>query len=72
MFERIDNPKKAIITTEKDAMRFQNLKEVPTVLKENLYYIPIEVHFLQDEGLFNKQLYDYVKKNKKIGELIQK
>jgi tetraacyldisaccharide 4'-kinase len=72
MFKKIENPSKAIITTEKDAMRFQNLKEVPPGLKKNLYYIPVEVHFLQDEALFNKQLYDYVKKNKKIGELIQK
>ena len=61
---------KIIFTTEKDAMRliktnlFEKIKHLP------IYYIPIEIKFhLGGEKGFDKQIVDYVKKNKRNGHL---
>ena len=65
-FEKIDHDKKIIITTEKDAMRFQSMSGIKDPLKENMYYIPIGIEFLDDEGdSFNNQIISYVRKNKR-------
>jgi tetraacyldisaccharide 4'-kinase len=65
-FENIDHDKKIIITTEKDAMRFQSMSGIKNSLKENMYYIPIGIEFLDDEGDdFNNQIISYVRKNKR-------
>ncbi|MBI5218868.1 MAG: tetraacyldisaccharide 4'-kinase [Bacteroidia bacterium] len=64
---------KIIITTEKDAMRimdFEDINDLPAgrqgILKNNLYYIPIETEFLyKDSDTFNKQILNYVRTNKK-------
>ncbi len=65
-FSNIFSKNKVIFTTEKDAMRliktdlFQKIKHLP------IYYIPIEVKFhLGGEKGFNKQILDYVKKNRR-------
>ncbi len=59
-----------IITSEKDAMRINELKNLDKSLKDCMYYIPVEVKFL-DNGArkFNKDLLDYVGKNKEINRL---
>lgn len=49
---------KKIITTEKDFMRLQNL-----IPEEQLYYLPIQTSFLNDEALFNQIIIDYVGEN---------
>ncbi len=61
---------KIIFTTEKDAMRliktnlFEEIKDLP------IFYIPIEIKFhLGGEKGFNKQIVDYVKKNKRNGRV---
>lgn len=55
---------KAIITTEKDAARLIGNPSVPTVIKQNIYAIPIEVDFLNEEtNMFNQIISDYVRKN---------
>lgn len=41
-------PTAVVATTEKDAQRIADAKKVPPALKERLFYIPIEVHFLTD------------------------
>ncbi len=72
-FDKIDCDKKIIITTEKDAMRFQSLKGINETLKKNMYYIPVSIEFLDDEKEnFNNQIIDYVRKNKRDSILYQK
>ena len=53
-----------IVTTEKDATRIKHRKELPQIVRNNIYALPIEVEFLnEEEKLFNKNIYDYVTKN---------
>lgn len=62
-FSDMDIPDKLIITTEKDAARLGGLSLDDTI-KGNLYVLPIEVLFLQEQGeTFNKYIIDYVNKN---------
>jgi len=54
-----------ILTTEKDAMRLQNLN-IDDDLKNLLYYVPIQVKFLQhQQEEFNKIILNYVRSNKR-------
>ena len=54
----------AIITTEKDATRIKHRIDLPRIVRENIYAMPIEVEFLDgEEKLFNKNIYDYVTEN---------
>lgn len=72
-YKKIESPKKIIMTTEKDAMRFQNISEPSSILIDNMYYIPIEVSFKDGtENEFNEQIIKYVKKNKKINSLFKR
>jgi len=72
-FEKIDHDKKIIITTEKDAMRFQSLEGINDILKKNMYYIPVGIEFLDDEEEnFNNQIISYVRKNKRDSILYKK
>lgn len=58
--------KKAIITTEKDAIRFRESVHLSTELKNKLFYIPIGVKFLNNRTSdFNQHILEYVRKNKK-------
>lgn len=62
-FSAIGQETKVIVTTEKDAAR---LREIPLddELKSSMYYIPIEIKFLQgEEEKFNKIITDYVRKD---------
>ncbi len=57
---------RVVITTEKDAIRLSGFTDMPGELKENMYYIPIRVKFLNDRTSdFNQQIIEYVRKNKK-------
>jgi len=63
-FRECPNEKKCIITTEKDAMRLQTMY-IPDDIKSNLYYIPIEPKFIDNnEDNLIKQIREYVTKNK--------
>lgn len=62
-----------IITTEKDAVRMSQLKVLSNIVKENLYYLPIEINFLQDDGeKFNQLILSYVQKNSRNNVMAQK
>lgn len=64
-FYSIKAPRKAIIVTEKDAARLVGM-ELPEDLKKSMYNIGIHVTILQDKKeVFNFQLIDYVRKNKR-------
>lgn len=65
LYESVDNDKKIIITTEKDAVKLRELKDVNKTLINNTFYLPIEVKILDNEVKFNEQIIDYVKKNKR-------
>ena len=53
-----------IITTEKDAVRLQDLPSLPNEIKKNIYIMPIEVVFLYDnEKMFNQIIENYVTEN---------
>jgi tetraacyldisaccharide 4'-kinase len=56
---------KFIITTEKDAMRLQHFTALEEEIKAAMYYIPIHVEFLENEGKnFNHLITNYVRNNK--------
>lgn len=65
-FNLIESDKKILITTEKDAMRLIDDEPLNSIL-DNIptYYLPIEIAFHdQKEYQFNKQILEYVRKNK--------
>jgi tetraacyldisaccharide 4'-kinase len=69
-FEKINTARKIIVTTEKDAMHFKDNAGLPEELKEALYYLPVKIQFLDNEGkLFNKKIVGYVGENKSNREL---
>lgn len=53
-----------IVTTEKDATRIKHRKDLPPIIRDNIYALPIEVYFLDEgEKMFNDNIYDYVTEN---------
>ncbi len=65
-FNSINNNKKIIITTEKDAMRLMYIDYMHDSIKNFIYYIPISIQFLNNEKEhFNNQIIDYVEENKR-------
>jgi len=64
-FSDIRNDKKIIITTEKDAVKIRETGIKNNMLVDKMFYIPIEVKFLDKEEEFNKKIIDYVKQNKR-------
>lgn len=48
-FNRLEGERKFIITTEKDAVRLINNAYFPHALRKQMFYLPIEVDFLQDD-----------------------
>ncbi len=69
-FEGLTSKHKLIITTEKDAVKMNEISEVPGTIVSFLYYIPVEVKFLfNGSKRFNKSVVDYVGKNKAVNKL---
>jgi tetraacyldisaccharide 4'-kinase len=69
-FDSLSGKQKIFITTEKDAVKLRKLKNISRRLKEKMYYIPIEIKFIdgwQEE--FDKNVLEYVKNNRKISRL---
>lgn len=54
---------KMVITTEKDAVRLQSLSYLSDELKENLFYLPIKVSFIEDieTESFNNKIINHVR-----------
>ncbi len=62
--------KKIIVTTEKDTFRILEVENLPETIAENLYYIPIEIRFInQTDNDFDKKILKYVGENKSNFEL---
>jgi len=52
---------KIIITTEKDAIRFLEMKIESKILKDNMAYIPLQIKFLhQAKVQFDKHIHDFI------------
>lgn len=60
---------KIVITTEKDAVRMQALTYLSKELKEKLFYLPINVSFLEKTGSnsFNRKIIEHVKNYQRNG-----
>ena len=64
-FDLMSHANKIIITTEKDLMRLTDLSSDTLTLLHPLYYIPISTQFFDEDKInFNKQILNYVRKNK--------
>jgi tetraacyldisaccharide 4'-kinase len=68
-FEDLAAENKIIITTEKDSMRLKDM-DLPIVIKQNLFYIPLKIKFLDSEGKkFDDKIITYVRENKSNRDL---
>jgi tetraacyldisaccharide 4'-kinase len=65
-FTNLEGERKILITTEKDAARFQKYSDLPEEIKIHMFYIPISIAFLnEEEEKFNNQIITYVNENKR-------
>ena len=62
-FEALKSSNCRIITTEKDAIRLRSGLAIPTVIKENLLYLPIVVSVLDKKEELHQIIENYVAKN---------
>ncbi len=61
---------KVLITTEKDSLRLREAQGVNLLEELPVFYIPIEIDFLYgDKNRFNKQITEYVRKNKPVSSI---
>ena len=51
IYDKLDGKRKFIITTEKDAVRILNNAYYPPTRRDCIYYVPIRVGFLEQDGL---------------------
>ena len=66
VYSKIPETDKIIITTEKDSVRLRGIQDVPEEIRKNMFFIPIKIKFLNDdEENFNKQIFAYVRNNKR-------
>jgi len=66
----LNTARKIIVTTEKDVMRLRDIPDLSADFKQNLYYLPVKVKFLDEGGnVFNKKILNYVGENKSNREL---
>jgi tetraacyldisaccharide 4'-kinase len=66
VFGSMDGNRNVILTTEKDAMRFRKIDGIDPAISQSLYYLPISVRFLENDGEeFKHQILRYVRNNKR-------
>ncbi|MDD4609438.1 MAG: tetraacyldisaccharide 4'-kinase [Bacteroidaceae bacterium] len=69
-FLALEENKRCIVTTEKDAMRLFTLPYFPDALRPFVYVLPIEVNFLRNgQTNFNNLITNYVNKNSRNSKL---
>jgi len=71
-FNTIDATHKYIITTEKDAQRLHAFTELDEATRNVMYYLPVEVYFLENEHHFHELITRYVDNNKRNNILYKK
>lgn len=63
-FHNMRSERKIILVTEKDASRLVSLTEISEDIKNNLYYLPIEIEFIDSkEEDFKEKIYKHVREN---------
>ncbi len=66
VWDKMEGKLKVLVTTEKDAVRLRQTAGMDDEIKKHMYYIPVTVKFIDDEGgSFNNKIIDYVGKNKR-------
>lgn len=65
-YNRLEGERKIIVTTEKDAVRLINNAYFPHALRKQMYYLPIEVEFLQGDDDFISTLTAKITQNKSM------
>ena len=69
----IGQSEKMIITTEKDLVRLKSVKIIPEHFFREVYYIPIEIKFLDKKrDLFNQRILNYVTENRSNSKISQR
>ncbi|MGQ1908881.1 tetraacyldisaccharide 4'-kinase [Marinifilum sp. RC60d5] len=69
-FKELKGENKIIITTEKDATRIFDMNIDQDIIKKHLFYVPLRIKFLnEDKSLFDNQILNYVRKNKRSSNL---
>lgn len=65
-FNEIASTSKIIVITEKDAARLRCMKYIPDELKQSIYYIPIEVTFInkEEKDRFDQKIIEHVEQYK--------
>ncbi len=62
-FRDIASENKLILVTEKDATRLIGREDIDEDIKKSIYYLPIEVSFLDKEEDFREKIYKHIKDN---------
>ena len=63
-FHELRSENRYLFTTEKDAVRLREFTNIAEPIKSALYYIPIGIHFLnEDKDEFDNLIIEYVRKN---------
>ncbi len=67
VWKSVEGEHKFLVTTEKDAMRFREIGNyIDPEIRINMYYIPITISFVDNDGeLFKNQILNYVRNNKR-------
>ena len=61
----LKSPDKYLFTTEKDAVRLREFTNIAEPIRSAFFYIPIGIHFLNDDkDEFDNLIFDYVRNNK--------
>ncbi|HEX2969503.1 MAG TPA: tetraacyldisaccharide 4'-kinase [Bacteroidales bacterium] len=69
-FQNLKTSNRYVITTEKDAMRLREFANIASEIKSCSYYIPVGIEVLNEEKEeLDKQIIDYVRKNKRNNRL---
>jgi tetraacyldisaccharide 4'-kinase len=65
-YNELRSSSKYLLTTEKDAVRLREFNDISDPVRSAFFYIPIEIHFLNDDkNEFDNMIVDYVKKNRR-------
>lgn len=73
-FQSIDSSNKIILVTEKDASRLLASKHIDEILKEYIYYLPIETTVIPEDSIkkFEDKILKHVKEDSRNRELYKK
>ncbi|MDO5572286.1 MAG: tetraacyldisaccharide 4'-kinase [Bacteroidales bacterium] len=67
-FKNLKNKEKAIIVTEKDAVKIKENYDINDAIMDNIYYLPLQIKILDNQtAFFNQKITDYVAKNQRNG-----